>query len=186
MKNIPGDRFFIRANFSRTPEGEGELDFHKDDILVVEDTVHHRTLGLWLAWLVDDHGNKIRCGSIPSRFRWRQIAMPFFPLAKELCYVECLRTFSVNFVLSSRLHENDFRPPPTPTPTPPPAPSRSMVGVFLGGWGCVCVFFFLINSYNNLYVKYIKHADVELFQICFLYHTHYLVCKESFVKKCIL
>lgn len=69
VQNIPGDRFFIRANFTRTAEGEGELDFHKDDILVVENTVHRGTLGLWLAWVVDEHGNKIRPGTIPSRLR---------------------------------------------------------------------------------------------------------------------
>ncbi|KAK7112713.1 hypothetical protein V1264_012124 [Littorina saxatilis] len=69
VQNIPGDRFFIRTNFSRSAEGEGELDFHKDDILVVENTVHRGTLGLWLAWLVDAQGNKLRCGSIPSQLR---------------------------------------------------------------------------------------------------------------------
>ena len=69
VQNIPGDHFFIRANFTRVGEGEGELDFHKDDILVVENTVHRGTIGLWLAWLVDEHGNKIRCGSIPSRLK---------------------------------------------------------------------------------------------------------------------
>nr|KAG5709483.1 hypothetical protein BaRGS_023165 [Batillaria attramentaria] len=68
VQNIPGDRFFIRTNFTRAAEGEGELDFRKDDILVVESTVHG-TLGVWLAWLVDERGNRIRAGSIPSRLR---------------------------------------------------------------------------------------------------------------------
>ncbi|KAK7500983.1 hypothetical protein BaRGS_00007863 [Batillaria attramentaria] len=65
--NLP-NRFFIRTNFTRAAEGEGELDFRKDDILVVESTVHG-TLGVWLAWLVDERGNRIRAGSIPSRLR---------------------------------------------------------------------------------------------------------------------
>jgi hypothetical protein len=69
VKNIPGDHFFIRANFTRSAEVDGELDFRKDNIMVVENTMHRGAFGLWLAWVVDDHGNKIRCGSIPSRLR---------------------------------------------------------------------------------------------------------------------
>ncbi|XP_076455476.1 disks large homolog 5-like isoform X2 [Babylonia areolata] len=69
IQTIPGDHFFVRANFSREGEGDGELGFAKDSILMVEDTMHRATLGLWRAWLLDHHGNKLRCGSIPSRFR---------------------------------------------------------------------------------------------------------------------
>lgn len=69
IQNIPGDKVFIRANFSRTAEGEGELTFCKDDILEVESTVYRGTPGLWLAWLVDQYGDKVHRGTIPSRVR---------------------------------------------------------------------------------------------------------------------
>ncbi|XP_076459748.1 disks large homolog 5-like [Babylonia areolata] len=69
VQNIPGDHFFIRTNFSRAVEGEGELDFEKDAVLMVESTMHRGALGVWLAWLLDPHGNKLRCGTIPSRLR---------------------------------------------------------------------------------------------------------------------
>ena len=68
MKEIPGDHFFIRANFSRTAEQEGELSFTKDDILLIKDTLYRGQQGLWLAWVIDDNGAELRYGTIPSKF----------------------------------------------------------------------------------------------------------------------
>ena len=67
--NSHWDRFFVRANFTRPAECEGDLDFHKDDILIVVNTLRHGSLGFWFAWLVDDQGRRMRCGSIPSKLR---------------------------------------------------------------------------------------------------------------------
>ncbi|KAL8565502.1 hypothetical protein ACOMHN_049478 [Nucella lapillus] len=69
IQTIPGDHFFVRTNFSRQAEKAEELQFSKDSILMVENTMHRGMLGLWLAWLVDEQGKKVRCGTIPSRFR---------------------------------------------------------------------------------------------------------------------
>ncbi|KAK0049149.1 disks large 5-like isoform X1 [Biomphalaria pfeifferi] len=69
IKNIPCDSFYIRANFDRPSETEENLSFHKDDILYVENSLYKNQLGSWYAWLVNDHGTKIKAGVIPSRIR---------------------------------------------------------------------------------------------------------------------
>jgi hypothetical protein len=50
--NHPGDHFYIRVHFDRTAENHGELSFQKNDILLVESTIHEGKLGHWFAWLV--------------------------------------------------------------------------------------------------------------------------------------
>lgn len=69
--NQPGDHFYIRVHFDRTAENHGELSFQKNDILLVENTIHEGKLGQWFAWLVDDEGKKYpqKCGTIPSKER---------------------------------------------------------------------------------------------------------------------
>ena len=67
IQTQPGDSFYIKCNFDRTAESEGELTFRRDDILLVENTLHQGSMGLWYAWLVDDEGKKIRGGTIPSK-----------------------------------------------------------------------------------------------------------------------
>lgn len=68
--NQPGDHFYVRVHFDHTAENHGELSFKKNDILLVESTIHDGKLGHWFAWLVDDEGRKTqKCGTIPSKER---------------------------------------------------------------------------------------------------------------------
>ena len=55
--------------YDREVEAEGELRFHKDDILLIDNTRYNNMLGVWRAWLVDEEGNKLRCGTIPRKTR---------------------------------------------------------------------------------------------------------------------
>ena len=66
----PGDSLYMRAMFDRDQEQDGELSFKKDDILYVDNTMFNGKRGTWRAWLVDDEGSKLRCGTIPSKSRY--------------------------------------------------------------------------------------------------------------------
>lgn len=48
----------------------GSLAFQKDDILYVDNTMYNGVPGLWQAWLVDEEGEKIKCGFIPSKYKY--------------------------------------------------------------------------------------------------------------------
>ncbi|XP_013400011.1 disks large homolog 5-like [Lingula anatina] len=69
IRDQPGDSFYIRTLFDRQAENEGELSFKRDDVLYIEDTLYNGMPGTWKAWLVDDEGNKLQCGTIPSKYR---------------------------------------------------------------------------------------------------------------------
>ncbi len=66
---MAGDSLYMRAMFDRDQEQDGELSFRKDDILFVDNTMYQGKRGTWRAWLVDDEGSKLRCGTIPSKAR---------------------------------------------------------------------------------------------------------------------
>ena len=66
----PGDSLYMRAMFDRDQEQDGELSFKKTDILYVDNTMFNGKRGTWRAWLVDDEGSKLRCGTIPSKSRY--------------------------------------------------------------------------------------------------------------------
>ncbi|GIY48544.1 disks large homolog 5 [Caerostris darwini] len=68
IQDQPGDSFYIRAMFDRMSIN-GSLAFQKDDILYVDNTMYNNVPGLWQAWLVDEEGEKIKCGFIPSRYK---------------------------------------------------------------------------------------------------------------------
>ena len=65
-----GDSFYVRAMFDHAAEKDGELGFHKDDILHIEDSMYSGLLGSWYAWVVNDDGQKIKGGTIPSKERY--------------------------------------------------------------------------------------------------------------------
>ncbi len=65
----PGDSIYVRVMFDRESQTEGELSVKKEDILYIDNTLHNGVLGVWQAWLVDDEGNKLTCGTIPSKSR---------------------------------------------------------------------------------------------------------------------
>ncbi|XP_022255283.1 disks large homolog 5-like isoform X3 [Limulus polyphemus] len=66
VQDKPGDSFYIRVLFDR-PSIDGSLLLHKDDILFVDNTMYNSTCGLWRAWVLDQDGQKIKCGFIPSK-----------------------------------------------------------------------------------------------------------------------
>ncbi|XP_076980898.1 disks large homolog 5 isoform X2 [Tamandua tetradactyla] len=68
IKVLPGDSFYIRALYDRLAEVEHELSFKKDDILYVDDTLPQGTFGYWMAWQLDENGQKIQRGQIPSKY----------------------------------------------------------------------------------------------------------------------
>lgn len=69
IQEKPGDSFYIKALFERHAENDGELSFKRDDVLYIENTVCNGVIGTWKSWLVDDEGNKLQCGTIPSKVR---------------------------------------------------------------------------------------------------------------------
>lgn len=66
-----GDSFYIRAMFDRTGDlgDPNQLQFHKDDILYVDNTMFNGIPGHWRAWIIDDDGLRQQCGIIPSKFK---------------------------------------------------------------------------------------------------------------------
>ncbi|XP_037836590.1 disks large homolog 5 isoform X2 [Kryptolebias marmoratus] len=72
IKESPGDGFFIRALYERVAEVEQELSFKKDDILYVEDTLPNGNFGFWMAWHLDESGQKLEKGQIPSKYMMDQ------------------------------------------------------------------------------------------------------------------
>ncbi|CAI6367682.1 unnamed protein product [Macrosiphum euphorbiae] len=75
IKDKPGDSFFIRALFDRTIElsdagsNSSQLQFRKDDVLYVDNTMYNGVPGNWRAWLVDHNGYKQQVGIIPSKYK---------------------------------------------------------------------------------------------------------------------
>lgn len=75
IKDKPGDSFFIRALFDRTIDlsdavsNSSQLQFQKDDILYVDNTMYNGVPGNWRAWLVDHNGYKQQVGIIPSKYK---------------------------------------------------------------------------------------------------------------------
>lgn len=75
IKDKPGDSFFVRALFDRVIDpsdvvsNSSQLQFRKDDILFVDNTMYNGVPGNWRAWLVDYHGFKQQVGIVPSKFK---------------------------------------------------------------------------------------------------------------------
>ncbi|XP_068161140.1 disks large homolog 5-like [Antennarius striatus] len=68
IRGRDGDGFYIRALYERVAEAEQELSFNKDDILYVEDTLAGGGFGCWTAWQLDEKGQRLGRGQIPSRY----------------------------------------------------------------------------------------------------------------------
>jgi hypothetical protein len=66
----PCDALYVRALFDRQAEQDGELTFHKDDILFVDNTLCNGRPGSWRATVVDDEGNRHKSGTVPSKARY--------------------------------------------------------------------------------------------------------------------
>ena len=84
----PGDSLYMRAMFDRDQEQDGELSFKKDDILYVDNTMFNGKRGTWRAWLVDDEGSKLRCGTIPSKSRYVFVAGKSFRFQYSKLYFD--------------------------------------------------------------------------------------------------
>lgn len=63
------DSLYVRAMLDHIAEKEGELSFRKDDLLHIVDTLYQGQQGVWYAYLVNDVGEKIKEGTIPSKGR---------------------------------------------------------------------------------------------------------------------
>ncbi|XP_068924428.1 disks large homolog 5 isoform X3 [Petaurus breviceps papuanus] len=72
VKDIPGDGFYIRALYDRLAEVDQELNFKKDDILYIDDTLPQGTFGCWMAWQLDENAQKLERGQIPSKYMMDQ------------------------------------------------------------------------------------------------------------------
>lgn len=68
IQEQPGDSFYVRALFDRASI-DGSLAFHKDDILYVDNTMYKGVPGQWRAWVLDQDGQKLKCGFIPSKYK---------------------------------------------------------------------------------------------------------------------
>ena len=66
------DSIYVRAMIDHNAEKdkEGDLSFRKDDLLHIEDTMYKGQKGVWYAWIISDHGDKIKGGTIPSKDRY--------------------------------------------------------------------------------------------------------------------
>ncbi|XP_078485691.1 uncharacterized protein LOC100185197 isoform X2 [Ciona intestinalis] len=62
-----GDHFYVRALFDHMVEREGLLRFTRNSILLVDNTYPDYSVGQWLAWLVDEEGQRSKRGRIPSK-----------------------------------------------------------------------------------------------------------------------
>lgn len=71
FKDKPGDSFYIRALFDRTGDlgDKHQMQFRKDDILFVDNTMLNGVPGNWRAWLIDQDGYHQQCGIIPSKYK---------------------------------------------------------------------------------------------------------------------
>lgn len=77
IKDRPGDSYYVRAMFDRLPEytsDRTQLNFIKDDILYVDNTMYNGVPGHWSAWVVDQNGQRTQWGIIPSKYKvsWRK------------------------------------------------------------------------------------------------------------------
>ncbi|XP_063347087.1 disks large homolog 5a isoform X3 [Pelmatolapia mariae] len=72
VKDISGDGFYIRALYDRVGEAEGDLNFKKDDILYVDESLPKGIFGTWMAWQLDENAQQIQRGQIPSKYMMDQ------------------------------------------------------------------------------------------------------------------
>ena len=64
----------------------------QNDVLFVDNTMHGGVPGVWRAWLLDEHGNKLQCGTVPSanrsvrhRAQRKQVSAPPCPAQTGQC-----------------------------------------------------------------------------------------------------
>ena len=72
IKDKPGDSFYIRALFDRTGDlgDRSQLQFLKDDILYVDNTMLNGVPGNWRAYVIDQqNGQTQQWGIIPSKYK---------------------------------------------------------------------------------------------------------------------
>lgn len=68
IQELSGDSFYVRAQFDRASI-DGSLSFRKEDILYVDNTMYKGVPGQWRAWVLDQDGQKLKCGFIPSKYK---------------------------------------------------------------------------------------------------------------------
>ena len=73
IKDQPGDAYFVRSMFDRSPVDDygdsPHLSFAKDDILYIDNTMYNGVPGNWSAWFVNQEGKTTQWGIIPSKYK---------------------------------------------------------------------------------------------------------------------
>lgn len=72
IKDKPGDSLYVRCGFDRAGDDRTDppqLQFNRDDILYVDNTMYQGAPGVWRAWKLDAHGHRQQVGLVPSKFK---------------------------------------------------------------------------------------------------------------------
>ncbi|XP_044760440.1 disks large homolog 5 isoform X2 [Coccinella septempunctata] len=72
IKDKPGDSLYVRCGFDRAGDEHTEppqLQFNRDDVLYVDNTMFNGVPGQWRAWRLDADGHRQHCGVVPSKYK---------------------------------------------------------------------------------------------------------------------
>ncbi|KAL3272364.1 hypothetical protein HHI36_013843 [Cryptolaemus montrouzieri] len=72
IKDKPGDSLYVRCGFDRAGDEHTEppqLQFSRDDVLYVDNTMFNGVPGQWRAWRLDADGHRQHCGVVPSKYK---------------------------------------------------------------------------------------------------------------------
>ncbi|XP_071829288.1 disks large homolog 5-like isoform X3 [Apostichopus japonicus] len=67
VQGLYGDAVYVRCLVDFVGKDDEQLSFNRDDILFINNTMHHHKLGTWDAQCVNEHGKTNRGGLIPSK-----------------------------------------------------------------------------------------------------------------------
>lgn len=73
VQGLYGDAVYVRCLVDFVGKDDEQLSFNRDDILFINNTMHHHKLGTWDAQCVNEHGKTNRGGLIPSKTRYKHI-----------------------------------------------------------------------------------------------------------------
>lgn len=60
------DCLYFKVNFDKIVVDEGEMPLHRNDILLVDNTMGNENINYWTALKLDSYGNRMQRGIIPS------------------------------------------------------------------------------------------------------------------------
>ena len=65
-----GDHFYVRAHFSYEAENQNEISIAHGELLLVENSLLYGQIGKWYVSKIDERGNKVGSGIVPSRNKY--------------------------------------------------------------------------------------------------------------------